>query len=316
MTAFDELITTGRLGNDGAKMLYGAVRAVGKGRGFKPPDGYSTWTKDAVVDAAHGFLASTRTPGRLAYLRLHATDEQSMERILNTMVLNHLRDQGRRTELGRLIRRINTVLADDDRFVHADDRWSLTTGPTSPSTVTAEQLAAVAAAVEHITVPRWSDKTARAHPHADASSIVLLCHRIVDAAGGSLPAADIAKAMADRVGLRRNPIVALLDVPEPPDDSYTTLIDANDERIAARAVFETLTDREKRIMATLHLPLRDLYDATGIRKSQAGAVRTSAVAVVTEATCDLPDPNVVRLHIHDLARTWLRDRTSDINAAS
>lgn len=316
MTAFDELNSSGRLGNDGAKMLYGAVHAVGKGRGFKPPTGYNTWTKDAVVDAAHAFLASNRTPSRLAYLRLHATDEQSMERILNTMVLNHLRDQGRRTELGRLIRRVNTVLADDDRFVHTDDRWSIVTGPTSASTVPAEQLAAVADAVERITVPRWSDKTARAHPHADAPSIALLCHRIVDAAGGSLPAADIARAMANRVGLRRTPIVSLLDVPEPADDSHTMLIDANDDRIAARAVFDTLSDREKRMMATLHLPLRDLYDATGIRKSQAGAVRTSAVAAVAEATSDLPNPNAVRIHIHDIARTWLRDRTSDIDAAS
>lgn len=316
MSVFDELSTTGRLGNDGAKMLYGAVRAVGKGRGFKPPSGHTGWNKDAVIEAAHTFLAGKRTPARLAYLRLHATDEQSMERLLNTMVLNHLRDMARRTELGRLIRRINTVLAADPRFVPDDERWSLTAGPTTPSTVPAEQLSAAADAVEHITVPRWSDKTARAHPHADAPSIALLCHTVLQSAAGSLPAADLARALANRVGLRRTPIVNLLDVPEPADDSLSTLIDANDDLVAARAVFETLTDREKRIMATLHLPLRDLYDAIGVKKSQAGPVRTRAVAVVTEATSDLPNPDIVRTHIHNIARTWLRNRTSDVDVAS
>lgn len=316
MSAFDELTTTGRLGADGAKMLYGAVRAVGKGRGFPPPTGHSSWTKDAVIEAAHTFLASTRTPARLAHLRLHATDEQSMERLLNTMILNHFRDRARQTELGRLIRRISSVLADDGRFVRNDDRWSLTTGPTSPSTVPVARLAAAADAVERITVPRWSDRTARAHPHADAASIALLCHTVLEEANGSLPAVDLGRATAGRVGLRRTPVVTLLDVPELADETYSTAVDANNHRFAARVVFDTLTDRERRMMATLHLPLRDLYEATGIKKSQASDVRTRAIAVVTEATSGLPDPNIVRVHIHDIARNWLRERTEGIDAAS
>lgn len=316
MSAFDELASTGRLGDDGARMLYGAVRAVGKGRGFPPPTGHTSWTKDAVIEAAHTFLASERTPSRLAYLRLHASDEQSMERLLNTMILNHLRDMARRSELGRLIRRINTVLADDPRFIRDGDRWTLTTGPTTPSTVPAAQLGAVGDGIKSITVPRWSDKTARAHPHADAPSIALLCHAVLEAANGSLSTADLGRAIANRVGLRRSPIVNLLDVPEPADESHSTLIDANDDLIAARAVFDTLTDRERRMMATLHVPLRDLYDVTGIKKSQASSVRTRAVAVVTEATLHLTNPDIVRIHIHDLAKTWLRERTSDVDAAS
>lgn len=316
MSAFDELTTTGRLGDDGARMLYGAVRAVGKGRGFPPPTGHSSWTKDAVIEAAHTFLSGTRTPARLAHLRLHATDEQSMERLLNTMILNHFRDRARQTELGRLIRRINTVLGDDGRFLRNDDRWSLTTGPTLPSTVPAARLAAAADAVENITVPRWSDSTARAHPHANASSIALLCHTVLDEANGSLPAAELARAIAGRVGLRRTPVVNLLDVPELSDESYSTVVDTDNQRRAARVVFDTLTDREKRMIATLHLPLRDLYEATGIKKSQAGEVRTRAVAVVTEATSGIADPDIVRVHIHDIARSWLKERTEGIDAAS
>ncbi len=316
MSAFDELTVDGRLGDDGARMLYAAVRAVGKGRGFRPPTGHDRWSNDAIVEVAHNFLADSRTPGRLAYLTIHATDDQSMERLLDTMVLNYLRDQGRRTEIGRLVRRINALLTDDDRFLSAHNRWSLTTGPTTPSTTPPKELARAADAVEHVTVPRWNVRTARAHPHADAPSITRLCHTVLEAAQGSLTPADLARAIAARVGLRPTPIVNLLDVPEPADNTYTTVLETSDDLIAARDVFETLTEREKRIMATLHLPLRDLFGAIGIKKSQAARVRARTIAAVTEATSDLANPDVVRAHIHDIARGWLQDRTTDADAAS
>jgi hypothetical protein len=292
------------------------VRAVGKGRGFKPPEGHDRWSDDAMFETAHNFLADRRTPSRLAYITIHATSDESMERLLNTMVLNFLRDQGRRTEIGKLVRRINTVLNGDDRFLYAHERWSLTTGPTTPSTATPDELGRAAAAVEHVTVPRWSDQAARAHPHADASSIARLCHTVLDTANGSLTPADLARAISVRLGLRSIPIKNLLDVPEPTDERYTATIEANDDLVAARAVFETLSEREKRIMATLHLPVRGLFDAIGVQKSRAAPVRTRAIAAVTEATSDLPNPDIVRSHIHDIARGWLQDRTSDSGTAS
>lgn len=316
MSAFNELTIDGRLGDAGARMLYGSVRAVGKGRGYKPPAGHDHWSKDAIAEVAHDFLADSRTPSRLAYLTIHATDDQSMERLLNTMVLNYLRDQGRRTEIGRLVRRINTLLIDDDRFLSAHDRWSLATGPTTPSTTPPEELARAGDAVERVTVPRWNDRTARAHPHADAASLTRLCEIVLQAAEGSLAPADLARAIAARVGLRPIPIVNLLDIPEPADDSYTTVIEANEDLIAARAVFDTLTEREKRIMATLHLPLRDLFGAIGIKKSQASPVRARTIAAVTEATSEMANPDIVRAHIHDISRGWLRDRTTNTDATS
>lgn len=316
MSALEELTNDGRLGNSGAKMLYAAVRAVGKGRGFRPPEGHDRWSGDAIVEAAHDFLADGRTPSRLAYIVLHATSEDSMERLLNTMILNFLRDEGRRTEIGKLVRRINTVLSGDDRFVYAYERWSLATGPTAPSTATADELGRAASAVVHVTVPRWSDQTARAHPHADAASIALLCHTVLVEAEGSLTPADLARAISARLGLRPIPIKNLLDIPEQADERYTTAIDANDDLVAARAVFESLTEREKRIMATLHLPVRGLFEAIGVKKSQAAPVRIRAIAAVTEATLDLPNPDVVRSHIHDIARGWLHDRTLDAGTAS
>lgn len=316
MSALEELTVGGRLGDTGAKILYKCVRAVGKGRGFKPPVGHDRWSNDAIMELAHDFLADPRTPSRLAYLMVHATDDQSMERLLNTMVLNFLRDQGRRTEVGRLVRRINSVLAEDVRFVSIHERWSLTNGPTPPSVKRREEFVRAADSVKEVTVPRWSDRTARAHPHADAPSIGRLCHKVLEAADGSLTAPDLARAIAARVGLRPIPIVNLLDVPEPTDDSYSTIIEGNDDLVAARAVFDTLTDREKRIMATLHLPLRQIFDATGVKKSQAAPLRARAVAAVGEATSDLPNPDLVRFHIHDIARGWLhQDRTSESGPA-
>lgn len=316
MRALEELRNEGRLGDAGATMLYACVRAVGRGRGFKPPSGHDRWSKDAIIELAHDFLADPRNRGRLAYLTINATDDESMERLLNTMVLNYLRDQGRRTEVGRLVRRINTVLTKDVRFETAHGRWSLTGGPSTSSTESPNELAHIADAVEKVTVPRWSDQTARAHPHADAASIALLCHTVLASAEGSLTAADLARAIAARVDLRPTPIVNLLDVPEPTDVSHSALIEANDDVVAARAVFDTLTDREKCMMATLHLPLREIFDATGVRKSQAATVRARVIAAVSEATAELPNCDLVRIHLHDIARGWLHDRTRGAGAAS
>ena len=316
MTAFDELTSTGRLGDDGAKTLYGVVRAVGKGRGFRPPEGHTHWTDEAVVESAHEFLSDSRTPSRLVYLTVHATDDESMERLLNKMVLNFLRDQGRKTERGRLVRRINSVLSDDDRFVSAHDRWSHAAGDAIPSTATPEDLEAAAAGVKEVTVPRWSDQTPRSHPHADAPSIARLCHAVLTAANGSLTAGDLAKAISGRLGLRAAPIAALLDVPEPTDERYTTMIEGYADVADARAVFESLSEREKAIMATLHLGLRELYDAIGVKKSQASPVRNRAIATVKEATAEMPNRDVVRHHVVDLAQAWLQDRTQQAGAAS
>ena len=52
MSAYDELTATGSLGRDGVALLYRTVAAVARVHRFPPPEGYSTWTTDAVTEVA------------------------------------------------------------------------------------------------------------------------------------------------------------------------------------------------------------------------------------------------------------------------
>ncbi|MGH9009580.1 MAG: hypothetical protein ACRDYF_06985, partial [Acidimicrobiia bacterium] len=106
MTPLEELQADGRLGPEGARLLYRVVRTVVVGHGFPPPGERPAWNGEAVAETAHEFLADERTPKRLAHLLVHAVDDDSFRRILHRMVLNFLRDGGRRTEIGRLMLRL------------------------------------------------------------------------------------------------------------------------------------------------------------------------------------------------------------------
>jgi len=117
MTPLEELRSDGHLGPAGARLLYRIVRAVVVGHGFPPPRDRRRWTAEAVAETAHEFLADGRTPKRLAHLLVHAVDDDSFDRLLHRMVLNFLRDGGRRTEIGRLMLRLRDVLGCHDEFV-------------------------------------------------------------------------------------------------------------------------------------------------------------------------------------------------------
>lgn len=254
MSAYDELRETGKLGGEGARMLYRAVRVIGVGRGFKPPDGHDAWTADAVKEVAHDFLVHPRTPKRLGWLAAHTSDDASMSRALTRIVHNYLRDVGRSTEVGRLVVRIDAVLGTTNSFAREDGRWALSNGHAAPSGVPQRDLRAAAESVDAVTVPRWSDRTRRSHPHADAPSIRRLCSAVLLAAAGSLDTATLALAIAPRLGIGSTPLAETLDVLDAADTSYGAAFEARAELEAARGVFERLTDMEKKLMATAHLP--------------------------------------------------------------
>jgi hypothetical protein len=315
VSAFDELRSTGRFGAEGAGLLYSTMRAVGSRRGFPPPEGSDTWDRDAAIAAAHDFLVHPRTKARLTYLALHATDDDSLRRLLAKVILNYLRDLGRATEVGRLILRIDDVLNDTPDFVRSNGRWRLDGSSDVPSTVSPRDLALAAGSVEPVTVPRWSSQT-RSAPLADADSIVRLCTAVLSAANGSLATADLAQAMAHRLGLGAAPVGNVLDAPEPADTSLSAAVDLHAEETLARRIFDSLSDMEKKIMATAHLPLRDLFDTVGLRKSQARTARARTVALVNEQVAGVGNPDAVRLHVLDLARQWLAERTAPLDETS
>jgi hypothetical protein len=308
MTPLEELQADGRLGPEGARLLYRVVRTVVVGHGFPPPGERAAWDGDAVAEVAHEFLADDRTPKRLAHLLVHAADDDSFHRILHRMVLNFLRDGGRRTEIGRLMLRLRDVLGGGDEFVaEAGDRWRLEKQPPAPSTVASAVLVEAASKERHVNVPRWSAQTRRRAPAADAASLERLCRRVLEAAAGTVALDEMAQAIAPRLGLTPMPLA------QPPDDRdpFDTVAgphhaDAVLDSLRAAEIFAVLNRRERLLLASAGTPVRELRSVIGVGPSQAAELQARLRALLAAELQDDEGYEAVFFHLVDQAKAWAR----------
>jgi hypothetical protein len=314
MTPLEELLDDGRLGREGANLLYRVVRAVVIAHGFPPPERRSAWDADAVAEVAHDFLADARTPRRLTHLAVHAVDDDSFARILHRMVLNFLRDDGRRTEIGRLMLRLRDVLGRIDEFVAAPgDRWRLASQPSEPTGVSPAVLVRAASAEAAVTVPRWSAQTRRRPPAADAASLERLCRRVLTAAAGTVELDQLAQSIAPRLGLAPMPLAQVVDDRDPLDSvAAPHHADAVLDSIRATEIFEILSQRERLLLATPGTPVRSLRSVIGVGPSQAAELQARLRAVLASELREDENYEAVFFHLIDRARAWAAaDRTSE-----
>ena len=302
----EELQTDGKLGPRGAALVYRVVRVVAIARGFPPPGGRGSWDADAITETAHDFVADGRTPKRLAHLLVHATDDASFDRILHRMVLNFLRDGGRRTETGRLMLRLRDVLGGNDEFVaEPADRWRLSRQPSAPSSSTPQALAGAAAAEPDVDVPRWSAQTRRQPPAADGASLERLCRRVLEAAAGTLPLDELARAIAPRLGLAPTPIAQAMDDGDPLETvASPQRADAGLDALRAAQIFASLTERERLLLAAAGTPVRELRSVIGVGPSQAAELQARLRTALAVELRDDHDYETVFFHLLDLAKAW------------
>lgn len=318
MSPRDELLTIGRLGEAGAVLLYNTVRLVALSRGFPPPENRQYWDETAVQAVAHDFLQSTRGPRRLLDIALRSVDDRSFERLLEAAVHNHLRDEARKTDLGSLIVRLKDVLRSSPQFVAvaggSQERWALTGASTEQSLVTATVLARATVRVE-VVIPRWSSAT-RDAPLADLDSIVRLIQAVLTAAGGSLTAVDLAHALTARLDHRRAPLTIELDSANPVSEPAAP--DADPSRtvseIRATEIFNNLSDRERIIVATLDLTVRDLGSLINTGKSQAAHLRQRLLDRVAGEFEDDDEPEQTVSVLARLCDDWLQRWTASTDA--
>jgi hypothetical protein len=311
-TALDELVAEGRLGPLGARHLYRVVRAVVVAHGFPPPAGRRSWDSDGLTEVAHDFLADARTPARLGHLAVHAVDEASFDRLLHRMVLNHLRDGGRRTEIGRLMLRLRDVLGRSDTFAaEPGDRWRLASEPSRPSRASLATLADAAAAEAHIDVPRWSPQTRRRPPVADAASLQRLCQRVLEVAAGTVALDDLARSIAPRLGLSPTPLAqalddhARLDAVEAPQYADSAL-----DGMRAAEILAILSQRERLLLAATGTPVRDLRAVIGLGPSRAAELQGRLRAVLAMELRDDDRYESVFFHLVDQAKAWAASRAT------
>jgi len=311
MTPLEELLNGGWLGREGARTLYRTVRSIVVAHGFPPPGGSPGWDADAVAEVAHEFLADGRTPRRLTHLAVHAVDDESFVRILHRMVLNFLRDGGRRTETGRLMLRLRDVLGDSDEFVaEPGDRWRLVSQPSQPSGVSPAELTQAASAEAHVAVPRWSTQTRRRPPAADAASLQRLCRRVLGAAAGTLPLDQLAQSIAPRLGLTPMPLAQAVDDRDP-FDSFAAPhhADAVIDSMRAAEIFAILSQRERLLLATAGTPVRDLRSLIGVGRSQAAELQGRLRALLASELRDDENYEAVFFHLIDQAKAWATEST-------
>jgi hypothetical protein len=290
------------------------VRAVAISRNFPPPDEHDRWDSEAVEAATAAFFASRQTPRRLTDLRLSCNTEDGLRRRLQTTVRNFLADVGRKTDVGRLVLRINEVLDSDPAFVRIDQRWTLAGAAEGAVEADFDELVAVASGV-HVDVPTaWTKTSRRKSPEIDRGSVVRLCHTLLTRAGGSLRTSLIAQVVARRLGIGLTPLTIDATAFDPPQMEGPAR-DATSEAVVvllrANEVLALLNDSERIAIGLPHLSIRELSRVLGVSKSQAGLVRLRAVNTLTAELCDEESGQEVGETVLSLAREWTNSWTID-----
>jgi hypothetical protein len=304
MTALEEL-RCGEIGDAFLALLQRTIRAVAGARNFPAPEGHDRWDADAVTSAVGEFLASTQTPRRLTDLATHCRTEDALKRRLQETVRNYLADSGRRTPVGRLVLRINEVLATEPDFERRRRYWALKGSDADPQIVDMDALIVAMAAVDVVVPTAWTGE--RQGPDADASSIVRLARAALTAAGGPLRAKDIAQAAAKRLGLGGAPLSIEATAFDPPS-SGTSADATGDEALsnmrAQEIFYGCLNDPERVSIGLPESPVAKLGPMLGVSGSTAALIRKRAVAILQNELRDEEDGQAIADTVLDLARSW------------
>lgn len=311
MTALDEL-RAGSVGDDFVHLLGRTIRAVAVARNVPPPDDLPRWGDEAVARVISEFAADPQTPRRLLDLSMTCSSDQALKARLEGTVRNFLADLGRRTPIGKLVIRINDVLAKHAQFERNHGRWSLVGGPTEAANADLDRLAE-AIRPHEIAKPKWGHDARRSAPVADAETIVSLCKTLLDAAGGSLAPRTMAAALGARLSIGQAPMsldAASLDggwAANSPSADTTADLALREAR--AGEILGLLNDRERLSLAWPEYTVRELGPILGVGPSQAHIIRKGATAILRAELVDDADGEAVAALVLDLARRWADEWT-------
>jgi hypothetical protein len=317
VSAYLELRNSGRLGDDGAALLYRTAAAVIRFDRLPPPSDHPVWTQDAVREVAHDFLADPRTTRRLSTIMLRATDDDSLGRLLEAAVRNYLRDRSRQSDHGAFRRRLREVLSASEALeviaLPVGEAWTTPQvgGAAPPYTGSAASLDAAAWSIE-TPIVRWRSE-ARRSP-TDAAGLAAVAEAVIETAGAPITTDVLVEVGLRRFSLANTPAVADLDDDPPAGDPLP------DELVADRAVaaeaFEQLTARERQLLRVWDQPVRDVANAIGLGRSAAAVAVRRLEALLTELLDQHADPDTVWVELQHLAHAWAEHRTERPDASS
>lgn len=202
MNAFEELTTHRKIGIETLALLRNLVAQVTRSSTFPPPGGHVAWTDQAVMDHTAKLFLRKNGVGFIFACLLKADDQPSLERLLLAAIRNDLIDEAKSQPIGKLRRRMQTLLGQDDRFVDASelhqgqDAWSLPNSRPIPSYADVQQLLDLSVGIE--AAPILSLPRAGRTPRAARESLLSMTHGVLV----KLDAALRAQTLAHFLGVR------------------------------------------------------------------------------------------------------------------
>ena len=316
MSALTEL-QRGQAGEAFVALVSRTIHAVAIARNFPPPEGHERWDTDAVAATAAEFFVSPQTSRRLVDLGIRCATEDGLRRLLQTTIRNFLADLGRRTDIGRLVLRINEVLGDVPDFERNGDSWILSEMKGEGAVVDLEDLVAVASAVEVTAPTAWRKSSRRKSPDVDRDSVVRLARVLLTHVGGPLQPSVMARVVARRLGIEQTALTVDATAFDPPcNDRFTSDTTADDAvaTVRAREVFDLLNDSEKVAVGFAELSASTLGDLLRMSRSTAALVRARAVAVIRAELCGEDRGQQTAEVVMSMAREWAEVWMSGLDA--
>lgn len=290
-----------------------ALQAARRG-GYPSPSGGSTWTNDDAWDlVAHAY---DRKGDFVEIANISTTDDRGLELYLLRVFENLLRDQGRATERGKLIGRLETILGAIPRFCRHTipyNAWRLESCADRAWQGDVGHLIRAASRLRGVAVTAWN--TAGPTPRTTREAIVRVAEAALTEADGFVRDGDVALVIQACVpAVPSDP--AALEVPLPDAPSTVSEHGASDvhldpdptdapaEEIAA-AVWASLTHDERRAVPFLG-SARAVADELGLPRRTATAITESARAKTRAATTEGHEAAVIG-ELRDLSSTFIAD---------
>lgn len=237
---------------------------------FPKPDG-SGWTPEDIEDLISSFYVSAAYQHSV----LNAHDDDSLRSLVYTGLANIVRAGLRRTERGRLHRRIKDLISKEG-FVEGPKKfWRRENDPADPSMAEQSDLLCAAWKIE-VQVVRWRHDAKRSSPVAELTSLLALLDAIFDHANGAVHMDVLVEVLGSRLGV--GPVTATEDL-DTTDDRYLVasqpdpgdhLIDREkelDAAIEAVGIWGQLSPNERRLVPHLASSSRAAAAAVGGGKS-------------------------------------------------
>lgn len=207
-----------------------------------------------------------------------SVDDDGLRAYVYTMLNNARIDKWRKTERGRLRRRVDKLLRDGDFIESPHGFWRRVGDPDTtydgPDLLLEQVLWPI-----NVPLVAWSQNAKRIGPHADGRSFLELLNAIFEACQGAIHIERIVGLIANKVGLQSVSYAELIDMVDPslgPEDIAIAAEDDEEIQKLGGEIWDQLAPLERRVIPMLDASARAVAEALGIGKTKANQTQQRA----------------------------------------